>query len=253
MVAPVLAAVASNNNNSTSYTVAVPTGTANNDLLIGAVASDFGTAAGNAFPTPAWTALATASYDGGTNFSHLLLYARIAASEPANYSISHDSSDSVAAILRITGWDLASGISGAVRQVAPSTVGDGTTAPTVTPFGATDLMLTFHCGEGSSGGTLTWTPPSGMTESVDRQSTTWMSMEINWLQNPSSPSGTKVATPSIALGAGVGAACSISIAPTGGGGGSNWTQNPTDSMGLTDSVVTALTTPWVHRADVRIG
>lgn len=249
MTAPVVASVASNNSNSASYTVAVPTGTTNGDLLIGVVASDFGTSAGNAFPTPAFTALTTSSFDAGTNAMHVLLYARVASSEPASYTVSHDSSDSVGALLRITGWDSASGISGAVGQVAAAA---SLTAPTITPFGGTDLLLTFHGAENSSsGGTFTWTPPSGMTESVDRQSTIWQGLEVNWLANPSSPSGTKTATPSITTD--VFGSCTITVAPVGGGGGTNWTQSPADNLGLSDAVSPALTSPWVHTIDVRIG
>lgn len=247
MTAPVVASVASNNGNSASYTVAVPTGTANGDLLIGVVASDFGTSAGNSFPA-GWTALTTSTYDPGTNLMHVKLYARVAASEPVNYTISHDSSDSVAAILRVTGWDSASGIGSAIGQVAPSAT---ITAPTITPFGGQDLLLTFHGGENSAGGARTWTPPAGMTESVDRQSTIWQSLEVNWLASPSSPSGAQTPTPSAAID--TAGSCTLTIAPVGGGGGTNWTQTPADNLGLSDLASTAVTTPWVHTADVRVG
>ncbi|HWD83313.1 MAG TPA: hypothetical protein VG497_30645 [Kribbella sp.] len=213
MVAPAVASVASGNSNSASYAVSVPVGTADGDLLIGVVASDFGTSAGNSFPA-GWTALTTSTYDGGTDAFHVKLYARVASSEPATYTISHDNSDSVAAILRITGWDSAAGIAGAVKQVAPSTTGTGTTAPSLTPFGADDLLLTFHGAESSSGGSRTWTPPTGMTEDIDRQSTVWASLEVNHLANPATPSGTKVATPSASVD--TGAACTISVKATGG-------------------------------------
>lgn len=213
MVAPVVAAVASADNNSISYAVSVPTGTANGDLLIGVVASDWGTDAGNAFPA-GWTKLTTSSYSAGTNAFHVALYARVASSEPATYTVALDGAGSVAAILRITGWDSASGIAGAVKQVAPSTTGTGTTAPSITPFGSDDLLLTFHGAENSADGPRTWTPPTGMTEDVDRQSTTWTSLEVNHLANPSTPSGAKVATPSASVDTGAG--CTISIKAIGG-------------------------------------
>lgn len=227
MTAPVVASPATTgSSNSASYTVAVPTSTANGDLLIGVVASDFGTSAGNSFPA-GWTALTTSTYDGGTDAFHVKLYARVAASEPASYTISHDNSDSVAAILRITGWDSASGIAGAIKQVAPSTTGTGTTAPSLTPFGADDLLITFHGAESSAGGSRTWTPPTGMTEQADRQSTTWASLEVNSLANPSTPSGTKVATPSASVD--TGAACTISIKALGGGSGGTATPAATST------------------------
>lgn len=216
--APVVANVTSANSNSAGYPVNVPPGTVNGDLLIGAVASDFGTFAGNAFGT-GWTELTTSEYNGGTNAFHVGLWARVASSEPASYTVSHDSSDSVAAILRITGWDSASGISGIV-QVAPSTTGTGTTAPSAVPGGTDSLLLTFHGAETSAGGARTWTPPSGMTELVDRQSTTWTTLEVNRLSGPSNPSGTKVATPSASVD--TGAACTLIInAPSSGFTGSS--------------------------------
>jgi hypothetical protein len=211
---PVVASVASADNNSVSFPVSVPTGTANGDLLIGAVASDWGTDAGNAFPA-GWTKLTTSSYTAGSNAFHIAVYARVAASEPSSYTVALDSAGDVAAILRITGWDSASGIAGAVAQVAPSTTGTGRTAPSIVPFGANDLLITFHGAEKSGSAANTWTPPAGMTEDVDRQSTIWTSLEINHLANPSNPSGTKAATPSVAVD--TGAACAISIAAPGNG------------------------------------
>lgn len=214
--APVVATVASANNNTAGYPVSVPTGTVDNDLLIGVVASDFGTFAGNVLGT-GWTALTTSTYDGGTNAFHIGLWARVASSEPASYTVSLDSSDSVSAILRITGWDLSSGIAGAVKQVAPSTTGTGTTAPSIVPAAANDLLLTFHAAENSAGGARTWTPPAGMTEWVDRQSSTWTTLEVCALENPANPSGTQTATPSAAVD--TGAACTLSIKAPGTGGG----------------------------------
>lgn len=216
MTAPAVAAVASADNNSVNYSVSVPAGTVDGDLLVGVVASDWGTDAGNAFPA-AWGKLATSSYSAGTNAFHVALYTRVAASEPATYTVAHDGSGSVAAILRVTGWDSTAGLAGAVKEVAPSTTGTGTTAPSIVPFGVDDLLLTFHGAEITGSGARTWTPPSGMTEDVDRQSTVWTSLEVNHLANPSNPSGAMVATPSASVD--TGAACTISIKAAGSGAG----------------------------------
>lgn len=78
---PVVAAVASNNSNTAGYQVNVPTGTVNGDLLIGVVASDFGTFAGNALGT-GWTELTTSEYNGGTNAFHVGLWARVRPRNP---------------------------------------------------------------------------------------------------------------------------------------------------------------------------
>lgn len=214
MAAPVVAAVTSADNDSIDYVIAVPAGTTNGDLLIGVVASDWGTDVDNAFPTPAWTKLTISSYSAGTNAYHIAMYGKVAASEPASYTVLQDASASVAGILRITGWDSAAGLATAVKQVAPSTTGTGRTAPSIVPAGSDDLLITVHSAEISGSGANTWTPPAGMTEHIDRQSTIWSSLEINSLQNPANPSGTKVATPSINVN--TGAACTISIKAPGG-------------------------------------
>ena len=212
---PRVAGLASANSNSAGYPVNVPGGTVNTDLLIGVVASDFGTAAGNALGT-GWTPLTTSSYDGGTNGFHTQLWGRAASSEPASYTVSQDSSDSVAGIIRVTGWDSATGLSGIV-QVAPNSADGGKTAPSILDGGAGTLLLTVHAGESSAGGARTWTPPSGMLEQIDRQSTTWTAVEVCSLLAPSNPTGTKAATPSAAVDTGGAVAILIKAAASGGG------------------------------------
>lgn len=219
MTAPLVAGVASNDGDSISFPVSVPAGTADLDLLIGVVSSDWGADSANAFPTPAWTKLTTSSYSGGTDAWHTAIYARIASSEPASYTVSlAPSSGNVAAILRITGWDSAAGIAGAVKEVAPVAVVGGVTtlaAPSIVPAGGDDLLITFHGGEASGSGARTWTQPPGMSEQLDRQSTIWTSLEVSILDSPSNPSGTKTATVSATIDNG--AACTISIKAVAGG------------------------------------
>lgn len=217
MAAPTVAAVSSGNGTA-NYNVAVPAGTTNGDLLVAIAASDWGTLAGNDVPAAFKTGtggltLGTSDYDGGSNAFHIALGARIANSEPANYNFAVGSSaDHVAAIIRVTGHDSTP----TIAQVAPSTVGSGDTAPSIVPNGSDDLLITIHGAETTSGGARTWTPPAGMTEHVDRQSTTFTFLGVNSLQSPSNPSGTKVATES--SGINNGAACSISIKAAAGGG-----------------------------------
>jgi hypothetical protein len=213
--APTVAGVESGAGTS-NFTVAVPAGTTDGELLIGVVASDWNTLANNTLPLASWTALPTSDYDGGTNQVHVGLFYRVASSEPANYTVTiGGGADTVGAILRVTDADPTP----VIAEVAPNTFTAGagaTTAPSVAPNGANDLLLTFHVSDGASGGgTLTWTPPSGMTDHVDRQSTTWTSLQVSSLQSPSNPSGTKTATPSGAHDKG--AACTISIKSSGAG------------------------------------
>lgn len=226
MTAPDVVGIASATNDSIAFPVNVPAGTTDGDLLIAVVASDWNTDAANSFPTPAWTKLTTSSYSGGTDAWHTALYARVASSEPASYTVGlGTSSANVAAIMRITGWDSAGGIAGAVKEVAPVITGTGTTAPSIVPWGTDDLLLTFHGGEFSGSAARTWLPPAGMTEILDLQSTVWTSLEINTLANPSNPSGSKVATPSTGTDNGVG--CTISIKSASGGAAVVQDANPT--------------------------
>jgi hypothetical protein len=213
--APSVAGVESGDGTS-NFPVAVPAGTTDGELLIGVVASDWNTLANNTLPLASWTALPTSDYDGGTNQVHVGLFYRVASSEPANYTVTiGGGADTVGAILRVTDADSTP----VIAEVAPNTFTAGagaTTAPSVVPNGSNDLLLTFHVSDGASGGgTLTWTPPSGMTDHVDRQSTTWTSLQVSSLQSPSNPSGTKTATPSGAHDKG--AACTISIKSSGAG------------------------------------
>lgn len=208
-------ASAAQNAGSSNFTVSVPSGTVNGDLLIAVNASDFSTLA--ASPVPAgFTALATSSYDGGSNSIHVAIGYRIASSEPANYTFTvGSSSDNAAALLRITGHDSTP----TIVQVAPTafSAAAAVIAPTITPNGATDLLVCFASSDGANGtGTVSWTPPSGMTEHADAQSATFTSVTAASLQNPSSPSGTKTFTSS--PGNDHGGACTISIKSATAGG-----------------------------------
>jgi len=195
-----------------NYTVNVPAGTANGDLLIAINASDWDTLANEGVPA-GFTALTTSRYDGGTNTVHIALGYRIASSEPANYTFAGGGgSDSAGALLRITGHDSTP----TIAQVAPNalTAGAGAvSAPTITPNAGNDLLICIACTDGASGGgALTWTPPSGMTEVVDIQSSTFTSLTVAYLQNPSTPSGAKTFTPS--TNHDVGGVCTLSIKST---------------------------------------
>jgi len=203
-----VATVASGNGTG-NYTVNVPASTANGDLLIAVNASDWSTLALEDVPA-GFTTLTTSRYDGGTNAVHVALGYRIASSEPANYTFAGGGgSDSAGCLLRITGHQSTP----TIVQVAPTAfvAGSGATvAPTITPNGTDDLLLCFAVADGANGGgTLTWTAPSGMTEHIDVQSTTFTTLTVASLQSPSSPSGTKTFTPSAAHDKG--ACCTISI------------------------------------------
>lgn len=208
MVASV--ASVSSGNGTSNYNVTKPTGTADGDLLIGIVASDWNTLVNNNFTTGSWTALTTSDYDGGLNQMHVAISRRIAASEPADYTVGiGGGADSVAAVLRITGHDPTP----VIGEVAPTVVSAGSgaiNAPSIVPAGVDDLLICIGAVDGANGGgSLNW-PIVGLTEHVDRQSTTWTSLVVASLASPSNPSGTKA----LATSPGnhnKGAACTLTI------------------------------------------
>lgn len=192
-----------------NFTVSVPTGTANGDLLIAVNASDWSTLALEDVPA-GFTALTTSRYDGGSNKVHIALGYRIASSEPASYTFAGGGgADSAGAILRITGHETTP----TIAQVAPVALVAGSgavSAPSINPNGTDDLLLCMACTDGASGGgAITWTAPSGMTKQIDKQSNTFTSLVVASLQSPSTPSGTKTFTPSTAHDAG--GVCTVSI------------------------------------------
>lgn len=210
MVAAV-ASVAAVTAQSVDVVVPVPAGTTNGDLLVAVHASDWGTLASH--PVPAgFTALSTSSYDGGSNNLHIAIGYRVASAEPASYTFANTDADAVCAILRVTGHDTTP----TIAQVAAAGFALNTTAvaaPSITPNGANDLLLTFYIAEAGFAGATSFTAPAGMTEQVDLQSTSWTTLAIDSLASPSSPSGTKTATFSSASqqGAGGPGAATISI------------------------------------------
>jgi len=214
-VTATVAAASAGTGASGTYTVTIPTGTANGDLLIAVNTSDSSTLAASPIPT-GFTALSTASYDGGANSIHVAIGYRIASSEPASYTFTVGTgSDNAGCLLRVTGHDTTP----TIAQVAPSAfaAAGAVVAPSIVPNTATDLLICFACSDGANGtGTVTWTPPSGMTEQVDTQSATFTSLTVASLQNPSNPSGTKTFTSS--PGNDHGGACTISIKSAAAGG-----------------------------------
>lgn len=214
-----VATVATGSSGSGNYTVNVPSGTVNGDLLIAVNASDWSTLALEDVPTAfltgtGGTTLSTSRFDSGTDSVHVALGARIASSEPASYTFpGGGGSDSAGAIIRITGHDSTP----VIAQVAPNTLTAGSgavNAPTITPNASNDLLICVACTDGANGGgALTWTAPSGMTEAVDVQSGTFTTLTVAYLQNPATPSGAKTFTPSAAHDKG--GVCTISIKSTG--------------------------------------
>jgi len=208
------------------YPVNVPAGTVDGDLLVAVNVSEWNTIANNAVPA-GFTRLTTSEFDGGANGMHISIGYRIAASEPASYTFgSGDGSANAGAIFRLSGHDPA-----AVFAQAAGVA--GLAAPSIVPNGTDDLMMTFHASRTGGSNTMTWTPPTGMTEHVDLTGGNYVSLHAASLDSPSNPSGTKTATPSFGE-----ETCSASISikseeivvPTGGGAkvwdGTSWVSRP---------------------------
>lgn len=197
MAAPVVASSNSASGTSSTVNVTAPTGTASGDLLIAVSATDAGTMAQTGIPT-GFTQLSTSSYDGGSNKVHVNVGQKVAGSEPGTYAFAEpgSSSDSVAAVLRVTGADGTP----VIVEVAPTVFGTSgaVSSPSLTPNGSDDLLicLTVADGSGTGGGAVVWTQPTGMTLVLNRQSTQWTALGVASLAAPSSPSGTKTWTPS---------------------------------------------------------
>ena len=175
---PVAAGSATGHGSSTSYTVNVPAGTQDGDLLIAVSASDWETLADHAVPT-GFTALSTSSYDGGSNSIHAAIGYRIASSEPANYTFTDGvsaGSDNAGMIIRVTGADATP----VIAQVAPTaiTAGTGTvTAPSPTPDSSSDLIIVAVVTDGGDGGgSVSWSWHASCAEINEVQSTTFTSI-----------------------------------------------------------------------------
>jgi hypothetical protein len=137
-----------------TITVNAPTGLADNDVLIATVAHS-----GGALTTPAgWTALRTVTGTGVT----LAAYRRVASAEPATYTWSLDSADTIAvAIAAYTNVDTAAPVDTHDGQANAS--GTSMTAPAITTT-ETNAVLLFA---GGVAGNVRATAPGSMTELID--------------------------------------------------------------------------------------
>lgn len=138
----------------TSFSVAKPTGTVNNDVMIAAVAF-----AGGTLTAPAgWTQTLSRAGTGTT----LRVYQRVASSEGSSYTWALDSTDGLAvAISTYYNVNTTTPVAASGSQANSSST--SMTAPTVTPT-APSGMLVFA---GAVAGNYRATAPGGMTEDAD--------------------------------------------------------------------------------------
>lgn len=162
-VAPSLRATATANDTAvTQLTIPVPSGTQNGDGLILALAVRGGS--GTTVSTPAgWTLILTQNQSTGVR---LAIFRRIAASEPASYTVSwtggsFDADGAIYAAQNVDALNLVEA-SNSQGNAASTSVA----APSITTTSANTLLLFIGAAQGGP----TWTPPGGETERADVQS-----------------------------------------------------------------------------------
>jgi hypothetical protein len=189
-MAGLVVAAASVGGNTTPLSCTKPTGTATGDMMIAWQMSDYGTYANLTAPA-GWVSLT--GLDRGSNLMHLKIWTKVASSEGASYSWPVGTGvDACISILTLRGvntstasWIWATPTWAANAQTR--------TAPTVTGIKPGSVLLCSTCAD-LNNVAATWTPPTGMTEYADVQSTTWATQTVASLLNPPSPSGTKAFT-----------------------------------------------------------
>lgn len=162
-----------------------PSGTASGDLLFAAIASDDF----NISSAPSGWTLIRNTLSSYAN--RLLTYYKVAGgSEPADYTWTFSAStDLTGAVLAYTGLTSTPLDVENVQENASST---SVTAPSITVTN-NDSLLIFVGSTNEDNDATTYTPPSGMTERVDRFNT-WTSMEVADQNVASGATGTRVAT-----------------------------------------------------------
>lgn len=182
--------------NTPSATVTKPAGTIEDDLLVAVATSDNdGSLA--AMTAPAGWAESGTGVGGTAGTAFMKTWRKVAtASEPADYTFpDSDGAHAAAVILCLTGVDTTTPI--AVDATYNVSTSDSTSHPAPSVAGVADgLLITAHCAE-VGGTSRTYTPPSGMTEQADFNSTAspWLTLEVNTLAlTADGATGTKTAT-----------------------------------------------------------
>lgn len=143
----------------------MPSGTQNGDVLIAQVGCTGGTGA-TITPPSGWTLIRS---DDSTTVIKMSLYYRIASSEPASYNWTVDTTRSI--IGNMTGY------SGCEVTASPIDANGGQSNASSTSITAPSITTTVadpsHAGFFATGTVafMTFTPPSGMTERYDANTT----------------------------------------------------------------------------------
>lgn len=170
--APTVRSVSTSNTNP----VTKPAGTAAGDTIVLVYAADTGNMSAMTFPSGFSEISATTN---GNAAGHLKIAIKTATgSEPATYSVGMPADASVRLdAITIQNADTSISPVAAATQTASSSTSH--TAPSVTPTGPNDLLLSVaSINTGSSVGSASWTAPSGMTELTDALSDGWLTSTV---------------------------------------------------------------------------
>ncbi len=178
----------------TTLTINKPTGTIAGDVMLAAIAVS---PSSSLITAPSGWSLVSRRDQSSGGTQSLAIYVKVAGTEPSTYSWSFpNSSGSAGGIQTFTGVDTNNPID--VYSTSATASSATHTAPSVTPRIPRTMLVTWHAFNSAA----TWTPPSGMTEAVDKMSesatgSSGVSLEGNYLfESSSAATGTKSAVAS---------------------------------------------------------
>jgi hypothetical protein len=188
LTASILNITASASGTTGSFTVAKPSGTANGQRMLAFHTADIGVLADLTISGgSAWTLLG--SITAGTDALQTKVWYKTAGgAEPASYTFGQNAgADGVAAVVTFSNAD-----TGAVPVIALlNSVSAGTiTTPSTTPVGTNDVDLRWGSGSWGADSPYSWSPPSGYTEYVDKQSGVYTTAALCTTQLTSTGTGT---------------------------------------------------------------
>lgn len=177
--------------NASTLVVTVPTGTASGHLLVAWQFDDDGTLA-NMSPPSGWAT--TSTVDNGTNNTHFKLYTKTATgSEGSSYTFNQNNgTDGVITVMAVANVDTNSA-HWLVNSAATANSTSRVAASLGPPILGGGMLLCAACVD-MNNTAVTFTPPSGMTEQSDLQSSTWAAQSVASMVAPPDPTGTRTFT-----------------------------------------------------------